>query len=223
MKQPQPQTKTDAAYREIRVAIESGELRSGDRLITNELQTMLGMSPTPIREALRLLQRDGLVQHMPHHGTVVAGLDEAMIAESRRVREVLEPLAAELAAERASDQELEQISSLHDRFSRAVEKDPAGMDVPGLNRDWHMAVYRASHSETLIEFIERLWVAMGATRYFSVHGPQSVAEHDAVMVALKARDVKKTGKLMRQHLTSVKQDIAERAPSPNGRRAPKRG
>lgn len=211
MKQPLPQTKTDAAYRQIRVAIESGEFRAGDRLVTTELEGMLGMSPTPIREALRLLQRDGLVQQMPHHGTVVAGRDEATIAENGRLREVIEPFAAELAAERATAEEMKRIRNLHDRFCRAVEKHPAGQDVPGLNTEWHMAIYRASHSEILVEFIERLWRAMGITRYFSVHGPQSVVEHEAVMEALAARDAKKTGKLMRQHMTSVKKDIAEHA------------
>lgn len=219
MKPVQAQTKTDAAYRGIRVAIESGELAPGDRLRTNELQAMLGVSPTPIREALRLLQRDGLVAHEPHHGTVVASMDENRITENRRIRILLEPLATQLATERATDEEIQSIRALHDKFRNTVARDPAGRAVPRLNTEWHMAIYRASKSDLLIEFIERLWVAMGTTKFFSVHGEQSIVEHEAVMLALEARRPEEAGEAMLHHLTSVKKDLEDRAPRPPAARA----
>jgi DNA-binding GntR family transcriptional regulator len=206
MKAPLSETKTDAAYREIRIAIETGEYAEGDRLAAAELQGLLGMSPTPIREALRLLQRDGLVTHMPHRGMVVSKLDEATIMENSRIREHLEPLATELAAERASDEELAHIAQLHERLAAAVERDPAGPDVPRLNSEWHIAIYRASHLDMLVEFIDRLWSAMGITRYFSAHGEQAVAGHSAITNALLSRDAVAASDLMLQHIREVKSD-----------------
>ena len=208
----QPLTKTDAAYREIRVAIESGRLEPGSRLLIGDLEKLLGMSPTPIREALRLLQRDALVEYTPHHGTVVASFNENLRAENHRVRIALEPLATELAAMRATEEELEGIRAIHDEFKRAVASDPRGQQAPRLNTEWHAAVYRASHSEYLIEFIERLWRAMGATKFFSVHGERSVAEHEQVMKWLEEHDGEQAAATMRAHLGSVNTELADHAP-----------
>jgi DNA-binding GntR family transcriptional regulator len=208
----QPLTKTDAAYRAIRVAIESGRLEPGSRLLIGDLERLLGMSPTPIREALRLLQRDALVEYTPHYGTIVASFNENRVAENHRIRAALEPLATELAAVRATDEELAEIRAIQEDFKDAVGSDPAGQRAPQLNADWHAAVYRASHSEQLIEFIERLWRAMGATRFFSVHGQQSVSEHDQVMEWLEAHEPERAGATMRAHLGSVNSEITDHAP-----------
>jgi DNA-binding GntR family transcriptional regulator len=208
----QPLTKTDAAYREIRGAIESGRLEPGSRLLIGDLEKLLGMSPTPIREALRLLQRDALVDYTPHYGTVVASFNANVAAENHRVRIVLEPLATELAAMRASDEELAEIRARHDEFTQAVASDPRGQQAPRLNAEWHAAVYRASHSDQLIEFIERLWRVMGATKFFSVHGERSAAEHEQVMRGLEQHNPDEAAATMRAHLGNVNSEIADHAP-----------
>jgi DNA-binding GntR family transcriptional regulator len=207
-----PLTKTDAAYHDLRVAIESGTHKPGSRLLIGELQDQLGMSPTPIREALRLLQRDGLVEHTPHHGTAVASFTERRTPENHRLRVELESLAAELAAERASGPELAQVSKLHAKFTRTVRDEPAGRKAPGLNLEWHMAIYAAAHSAQLLDFIEHLWRVTGATKFFSVHGERSIAEHGAVVEALVARDATGAAAMMRQHLASVDSDLEDLAP-----------
>jgi DNA-binding GntR family transcriptional regulator len=205
-------TKTETAYREIRTSIEAGDLPPGSRLLTVELEQTLGMSPTPIREALRLLQRDGLVEHRPHRGTVVADFAGAHTASNSLIRLALEPLATELATVEATKEELAKIQSLHTQFRTAVEREPAGLRPPELNAQWHLQVYRTSHSPTLIEFIEKLWRVMGMTRYFSIHGERSVTEHQAVVDAMVARDATEAGRLMREHLRSVSSDLDDRAP-----------
>lgn len=203
------QTKTEAAYREIRTAIEAGRLPAGARLLTAELEENLGMSPTPIREALRLLERDGLVEHRPHRGTVVANFDDAHTTSNFRIRLALEPLATEMATEVATDEELLAIRRLHEEFCQAVEREPAGQQPPELNARWHMQVYRASHSPQIIEFIDKLWRVMGMTRYFSIHGERSIHEHQAVVDAMLARQAATAGRLMRDHLQSVSSDLDE--------------
>lgn len=203
-------TKTEAAYRELRTEIESGRLPPGGRLLTTELQEKLGMSPTPIREALRLLERDGLVEHQPHHGTVVARFTGGNTAANFRIRLALEPLAVELATATASDEELAAIQKLHEEFCLAVQLEPAGLRPPELNSRWHMLVYRTSHSQQLIEFIEKLWRVMGMTKYYSMHGESSVVEHQAVLEAMLARRAATAGRLMREHLLSVNRDLDQK-------------
>src|SRR5215210_8838164 len=126
-------TKTQAAFHRIRAAIEDGRLKPGDRLRATALQEELDMSPTPIREALRLLQAQGLVEHRPHHGMVVAEYPVEETEEVYRLREVLEPMAAGLAAERASAEQLERIHRRLDGLKEAVEAGAARVDAAELN------------------------------------------------------------------------------------------
>lgn len=212
MNSAQPLTKTDAAYQDIRVAIESGRLAPGTRILIGDLEELLGMSPTPIREALRLLQRDGLVEHTPHLGTVVASFTADRVAENHRIRSVLETLATELATERASEAEIAQIRKLHEQFKQAVADDPVGRRPPRLNSEWHMAIYRAAHSDQLLKFIERLWLIRGRTKFFSIHGPRSVREHDAVLRQMEARHPAEAARLMGEHLGSVDAQLEDQAP-----------
>jgi DNA-binding GntR family transcriptional regulator len=194
-------TKTDAAYRTIRLAIEEGDLKPGERLTVTALEEWLGMSPTPIREALRLLQADGIVQHTPHHGMVVAVFSPEAILEVYRLRIPLESLAAEWAAERAHEGHLNQLRRIHKRFERAVAQNPAGSDVAALNAAWHAMIYETSASPTLAEFIERLWNSGGGkAMWISGRAHRAVAEHAQILAALEARDGKCAAELMRKHI-----------------------
>jgi DNA-binding GntR family transcriptional regulator len=196
----------------LREAIESGELEPGARLAVGDLVDFLDMSPTPIREALRLLQRDGLADYRAHFGMYVASFTADRREDVQRMRLALEPLAAALAAERATPEDIERLDALHAEFSRSVREDPRGPDAPRLNREWHAALYAASHSELLVEFIERLWVIIGANRFFSIHGNRSVEEHGAVLDALKAKDAQQVEERLRGHLRSVEEELTARAP-----------
>jgi DNA-binding GntR family transcriptional regulator len=198
-------TKMDAAYHDIRAAIESGKLEPGTRLLIIELQDLLRMSPTPIREALRLLQRDGLVEHTPHYGMAVAHFTEDSLIENHRIRRALEPLATEIATERASDEEIAHIRKLHEQFKHAVQEDPGGRKAPRLNGEWHAAIYEASGSPQLIEFIDRLWMAMRKTKWLSAQSQRSVSEHGAVVEQMEARKPAKAAALMEQHLEKEKE------------------
>ena len=99
---PPSLTKTDAACAALREAIEADRLAPGERLAVKRLVEDLQMSPTPIREALRLLQAEGLAVYKPHHGMVVADYPAESVAEVSRMRALLEPLAVELAVRHAT-------------------------------------------------------------------------------------------------------------------------
>ena len=198
---PASQTKMSAAYGAIRRAIEDGALAPGQRLRMSQLEGDLGMSPTPIREALRLLQADGLLEHQPHRGMIVAEYTAEKAEEIYRIRVALEPLATGLTAERATDAELGNLAALHAQLARAVA---SGSDVTAvaLNAEWHRAIYAACGSRYLQEFISRLWTALPVSAvWLSTRAQRSVEEHGAVMDALMARDGKVAGELMGGHLT----------------------
>ena len=197
-------TKTQAAFRQLRVAIEEGRLKPGDRLKATALQDELGMSPTPIREALRLLQAQGLVEHRPHHGMVVAEYPVEQIEEVYRLRLVLEPMATGLAAERATAEQLEEIRRRHDALREAVRAGDARVDAAELNAAWHRAVYEAASSRHLEEFIARLWGVLPLEAiWLDNRSDASIEEHERITAAVEGRDASKAAALVREHIKAT--------------------
>lgn len=197
-------TKTQAAFHRIRGAIEEGRLKPGDRLKTAELQDELGMSPTPIREALRLLQAQGLVEHRPHHGMVVAEYPVEQTEEVYRLRLVLEPLAAGLAAERATAEQLGGIRHLLDGLREAVRAGDARVDAAELNAAWHRAVYEAAGSRHLEEFIARLWSVLPLEAiWLESRSKASVEEHERITAAIERRDAADASALVKRHIEAT--------------------
>lgn len=167
----------------------------------NTLQDWLGMSPTPIREALRLLQADGVVTHTPHHGMVVAEFSPESILEVYRVRAELESLATGWAAARATEVHLNQLRRIHRRFETAVQSNPAGSEVAGLNASWHSTIYDAAASPHLREFIERLWSnGGGKAMWISARADEAVVQHGEILAALEERNAELAASLMREHI-----------------------
>src|SRR5690348_4749364 len=120
MATPRHLTKTEIALQVLRERLRSGDLAPGARLRVEELANDLEMSPTPVREALRLLQADGLVDYRAHHGIVVSELTPEEIQDLFRLRTVLEPLAVELAVPRLGRADLARLERLHEQQVAAV-------------------------------------------------------------------------------------------------------
>jgi DNA-binding GntR family transcriptional regulator len=203
-------TKTAAAFQALRSGIETGRLRPGERLRISSLISGLGMSPTPIREALRLLQAEGLVAHEPHRGMVVRLYVSEEVDELYNLRILLEPAATERAVERATPSEMKEIKRIHRRLMSAVNS-PSATDSAQLNATWHRAIYSASGSQYLIQFIMRLWAAMPVEAvWLSSHGRMSIDEHQAVMDAIERHDPKAAAAAMKRHITRGQQMHAKR-------------
>jgi len=197
-------TKTQAAFHRIRGAIEEGRLKPGERLRTAALQKELDMSPTPIREALRLLQAQGLVEHRPHHGMVVAEYPVEETEEVYRLRVVLEPMAAGLAAERASAEQLEKIRRRLSALKEAVKAGAARVDAAELNAAWHRAVYEAAGSHYLEEFITRLWDVLPLEAiWLEIRAQASLEEHERITAALERRDAAEAAALFKRHIEAT--------------------
>lgn len=196
-------TKTELALQILRDRIRTGALEPGRRLRLNQLTAELGMSPTPIREALRLLQADGLVTYRPHQGIVVAELSEPQTAEVIRLRCLLEGSAVELAAASLTPARLRELERLHQRFLAAIAAG-RGREIVTGNEAWHHALYEASGSPLLIEFIRRLWDVYPWRTMWVLPGraEQSAHEHEEVMAALRAGEAAAAAERLRAHIAS---------------------
>jgi DNA-binding GntR family transcriptional regulator len=194
-------TKMEAAVRSIRLFITEGAYKPGERLQVNAVAEELGVSPTPIREAFRVLETEGLVEHTPHHGVRVARISEDVLAEVDELRRLLEPMAARLAAEHATEEQIAAIRRVDAEFARLIEQNPASPDLQQLNRQLHDAIYEAADSRLLLEFIRRLWSSVPVKLGWSSRVAQdSVAQHGALIAAIARRDGAGAEQIMLAHL-----------------------
>jgi DNA-binding GntR family transcriptional regulator len=205
---PRYQTKTELALQALRERIRSGELQPGQRLRVEELTRELGMSPTPIREALRLLQADRLIDYRAHQGIVIAELSPDVTEEVYRLRALLEPLAMELAVPRLTDEQLEELERLHEMHAAAVASG-RGAPISERNWAWHWALYNNSGSPLLNDFIRRLWEAFPWRTMWALPGRTklSLQEHDAIMDAVRARDLARAARRLREHVLSGRKTV----------------
>jgi DNA-binding GntR family transcriptional regulator len=200
--EPLPTTKAEEAFIAIRRLIERGQLPGGAKLTLSSLSDELQMSLTPIREALRMLQANGLVEYKRHHGHVVTRYSIQRAEEIYLLRQTLEPLATKLAAANATATELQSIRELQEEFRLVVDGDPPRFaDVVDLNARWHRLVYASAHSALLDDFIERLWNGVPYQAiWFVQRRHRSVADHEAVTQALETRQAQSAEQAMLDHI-----------------------
>jgi DNA-binding GntR family transcriptional regulator len=141
----------DRAYLAIRNLIVSLELPPGALIDERRLVETLGIGRTPVREALRRLAQEQLVEVFPRRGMFVTGVDVRDLARISEVRAVLEPEAARLAAERATDEERDELAALGDEIAR-------GSDLMGLDERIHRTVYAAAHNDLLEKTLGEYYV-----------------------------------------------------------------
>jgi DNA-binding GntR family transcriptional regulator len=141
----------DRAYLAIRGLIVSLELPPGAVIDERELMQRLGLGRTPVREALRRLAQEQLVEVFPRRGMFVTNVDVRDLARISEVRLALEPEAARLAADRATDDERDELAALGDRIKR-------GADLMGLDEQIHRAIYAAAHNDLLEKTLGEYYV-----------------------------------------------------------------
>ncbi len=193
----------DGAYRRLLEEIRVGALRPGARLTETELADRLAISRTPVREALRRLEADGLVTHEPRVGAMVRALDHAEVMELYEMRSVIEGAAARLAARGASAVELEALGALNARM--ADERDP--QRLAELNRAFHLTLIDAARNRYLVRAaaaVHKPLLILGPTTLDEDgRAEAAVAEHAAIMAALTARDGDGAEAAMRRHMDAA--------------------
>ena len=201
----QSMTKTEFAFEHLRQAIYSGTLMPGQRLPVSDLMKLLDISPTPIREALRLLQSSGLVVHESHRGMVVRSKVDHDDPETHELRMALEPLAARRAAKTGTDAELSQIGALYKRV-RSIASGQARKDSLTKIRMAHDALFEAiiaaAHYPMLADFVRKLRVHARETRPLH-QWEETLDEQERIVTAIVARDEAFAESAMRDYLLHV--------------------
>jgi len=202
-------TLQDLVTDRIRAAIHSGELASGSRLQHDALARQFGVSRMPIREALRVLQSEGIIELRPHRGAIVVDLDPQEVAQIFEIRALLEARAAELAAPNLTDSDLATQRRLLEQMKTIPGEDPRWLE---LNHAFHSAMYPASGWRHLCTLIDnqrnvvqahlRLATAV-LNRAASAHD-----EHAAILQAAEQRDGPLLARLTAEHLRRTGEEVA---------------
>jgi DNA-binding GntR family transcriptional regulator len=199
--------KRDQVVALIRQALLDGELRPGDRIVESALARELGVSQTPVREALAALSREGLVIKLDHRGTFVSSLKETELREVLTLRAVLEGYCARLAAERCSPSDLERLEALVDRMSTAAS---AGKISALIERDleFHRQLYELSGHSLLREVLsglqQRMRLALAfADAVYSADLTDVAESHRTLIDALRQRDPALAEAVAKKHVLEV--------------------
>ena len=185
-------------------AIENGALPPGSRLRETDLALRFGISRTPVREALKRLEAQGLVSHQPHHGAVVAELGYGEITELYALREVLEGTAARLAAAHATEAEIEILEGMiaHDR---SLLDDPK--ELSRRNKLFHRQIHQTGRNRFLSSMLENMRASLlllhGTTLVAPNRAHQSLDEHQAIVDAIARHDPSEAEAKARQHIVNA--------------------
>jgi DNA-binding GntR family transcriptional regulator len=192
-------------YERLTQAIMSGELEPGAQLVESALAEWCEVSRTPIREALTRLEQDGLVRR-GEYGLVVRESSPEEILDIYDTRIVLESRAAGVAAERRTALDLMGMRKAAERAHRATADDPYAMAET--NREFHRAVWRAGHNESLIDLLERLNLHLGrypaTTLAYPGRHDTSRHEHEELVTAIEARDSELAATVATRHFTAAR-------------------
>lgn len=192
-------TKTGFAYARVREQILTGDLAPGQSIDQEALAERLGLSTTPVREALRRLASERLVVIRAHRDTVVAPVSLDMLEDVYTVRLELDPLAAALAAANATERHRAVIAELR---HATPDGDPA--NHLRLNRHLHRSIYSACGNSVLVHLLDRLWDASDRYRLIlvmdAVVSRSADIEHDEIAQAVLDRRPERASRLMRQHV-----------------------
>ncbi|MGR3435507.1 MAG: GntR family transcriptional regulator [Shimia sp.] len=188
------------AYDALVAALRSGTYAPGDRLREAEVSERLGLSRTPVREALRRLEADGIVVHRPRVGASIRVLDHGEVVELYEMRIVLERTAAELAAKHGTEAEFDTLDALNEAIATAG--GPAASAA--INGDFHRTLHRAGRNRFLLDAARALnnaLLLLGPTTYTDdARIAEVTAQHRDIVDALRAADPRAAGAAAEAHL-----------------------
>ena len=198
--QPGYVSKTDMVAALIRQLIITGELAAGGQLRQRDLAQRFGVSQTPVREALRRLESEGLVVGDAHRGFTVVEPDDGPVEENFQIRAALESLGASLAARKIDAGGIEALRDLNEAMRALADDDPRYAD---LNREFHFTVYEHAGSPLLLSLMRLLWASLhGGPKVLRTHA-ESARQHDEILAALRAGDPAAAAAGTYQHIMGV--------------------
>jgi len=200
----------DVVFNTLRQAILYGKLQPGERLMEITLANQLGVSRTPVREAIRKLEIEGLVLMIPRKGAQVAPITEKDLNDVLEVRLGLEELAMHCACERVSEEQLKEILMAQKKFAAGLEVAKVS-DLAKSDEEFHELIYQATGNNRLMQMINNLREQMYRYRVEYLKdsnvGQTLNEEHRELYNALKLRDADRALKCMKQHIKNQQQTI----------------
>lgn len=202
----------DVVFQTLRQAILRGELKPGERLMEIHLAQKLGVSRTPVREAIHKLELEGLVLMIPRKGAVVAEITLRDLEEVLEVRMALEELAVKSACRRISKEQLAELRELAEKFARVLSSEDVSACVEA-DVAFHDAIYAATCNNRLVQMLSNLREQMYRYRMEYLKDRRAherlVIEHEEILDALEKRDEAAVVKMMRHHVEQQKEHIAQ--------------
>ncbi|RDB42657.1 GntR family transcriptional regulator [Halomonas sp. DQ26W] len=199
----QPRTLYREVADRIRDLIEQGELAPGERISEKQLCESFGVSRTPLREALKVLASEGLVELLPNRGARVRQLTLKQVKDTYDLMGALEGLSGELACQQISEEGIATICALHDRMLEHYHN----RELPEyfqVNQRIHESLLAASNNDALLEMYNNLSQRVKRVRYSKKmtdsYWRRAVQDHEEMIAALKKRDSKRLGQVLREHL-----------------------
>ena len=195
----------DVAFRKLRQAILRGELQPGQRLMEIALAEQLGVSRTPVREAIRMLEQDGLAVMIPRRGAVVSKISGKNLRDVLEVRRALEELAVDLACTRMVEEDFQKLKEANERFSSTL----SGNDITKMaeaDEAFHDLIYQASDNARLVQLEMQLREQMYRFRIEHLKEKSKryrlVDDHNAIIRGLMNRDSENACAAIRDHINA---------------------
>lgn len=208
----------DVVFNTLRQAILRGELEPGERLMEIQLAERLGVSRTPIREAIRKLELEGLVLMIPRKGAEVAKISEKSLKDVLEVRRSLEELAIELTCQRIIDEGMAELEEAQKAFASAIHKGDA-MAIAEADEHFHELIYRATENSRLVQILSNLREQMYRYRleYIKDAGKRQIliVEHEKILRCIRRHSIAEAKAAVREHIDNqeitVSRNIKEKA------------
>ena len=200
----------DVVFNTLREAILKGELKPGERLMELQLASKLGVSRTPIREAIRMLEQEGLAVTVPRRGAEVARMTEKDMEDVLQIRAALDELAVQLATEQITDEQFDALEQARQNFENSLKSDDV-KEIAQADVAFHDAIYNATGNAKLVSMLNNLREQMYRYRMEYVKDIRQrsnlVEEHRELLDAISSRDSIKAKELMKTHLLNQQQEV----------------
>ena len=201
----------DVVFNTLRQAILKGELEPGERLMEIQLAERLGVSRTPIREAIRKLELEGLVLMIPRKGAEVAKISARSLRDVLEVRRALEELAIELACQRMSEEEVGNLQKAQEDFKKAIAEGDA-MKIAETDEHYHDVIYEGTQNAKLIQMLNNLREQMYRYRLEYIKDEDKrkilVLEHEKILKTVRERKVAEAKEAVREHINNQEITVA---------------
>lgn len=205
---PAAATEVERAIRFLREAILQGDYEPGQRLPQKDLTERLKMSPTPIREALRILEAQGLLERVPYKGAYVAEVSPDESEEISVIRSALEGLATKMAVPRLTDEDLSDLEALQEEMEDGWRQMNIGR-LRRANYRFHALIYEKAGSQRLSDMIISLWPRFATDTLWMIPGraERSMEQHHALMEKISEGDAEGAAELMSDHILTAGESI----------------